>query len=419
MKLNFYKIKKPIFTALSPNTETDDILLALKLLLMPWKWRKGSERELLNEKLSDLMQGRTYVFESGRSAFLAILKCLNLPKESEVILQAYTCVAVPNSVIWAGLKPVYIDIDPYTFNMSARDLEEKISARSRVLLIQHTFGLPADMDKLLVIAKKHNLFVIEDCAHSLGSEYKEIQTGNFGDAAFFSFGRDKVISSVFGGFAVIRNDELAHKMELLYHECNEPSKKWIVQQLLQPIITFFAKKTYNILVGKIILWLSKRMNLLSKAVYPQEKYGQKPRFLLKKMPNALAILAMNQLAKLDKFNNHRRQIAKVYNQELKDLDFLTTPNINSDVTHIYLRYNILSARSEKLFGFAKKENIFLGDWYNSPIAPRGINYQAINYIPKSCPVAEEISAKSINLPTDIHVTKNDALRIAKFIKNAN
>ena len=115
----------------------------------------------------------------------------------EVLVQAFTCVAVPNSVLWAQATPVYADIDA-TLNIDPIDVEKKITNRTKAIIVQHTFGIPADMDALVALAKKHNILLIEDCAHSLGATYKGKKVGTFGDAAFFSFGRDKVVSSVFG-----------------------------------------------------------------------------------------------------------------------------------------------------------------------------------------------------------------------------
>ena len=128
-------------------------------------------------------------------------------------MQAFTCNAVPNPVLWAGLKPVYVDCDEKTFNIDKEDLKKKITPRSRVLIVQHTFGLPADMDAISEICRKNNLILIEDCAHSLGAEYKNKKVGTFGKAAFFSFSRDKVISSVYGGMAVTEDHELTKKIK--------------------------------------------------------------------------------------------------------------------------------------------------------------------------------------------------------------
>jgi len=400
---------KPIFTALSPNTEWDDVWLALKLIFQPWKWINGGAVKELEQKSREYLGVKhAFAFSSGRGALYAILSALELKPDDEVLLQAYTCVAVPNAVIWAGAKPIYVDIDAETFNMSAEDLEKKISPHSRILIIQHTFGMPADVDRLLEIARAHDLFVIEDCAHALGAEYKGRLVGTFGHAAFFSFGRDKVISSVFGGMAVTNSDIVAEKLSLIYNNTLEAGRQWTLQQLLQPRIAAKAKLFYNFLeLGKLILWVSRRIGLLSRSVERGEYQAGKPAFVGRKMPNALAELALRQFGKLERFNAHRREIVKIYENGLKT---------GSTVRPVPLRYILRLPQAAELIKKAKKENIFLGDWYNAPIAPRGVDYGKIGYEIGSCPEVERLASQSVNLPTDIHITEKDARRIIEFFK---
>ena len=204
---------KPIFTSLTPNAQAGDIFLNLFLLTSPGLWQRGKSITELEDEFRKFL-GTEYVFsfDSGRTSLFSILKALHLEQGSEVLLQSYTCVAVPDPVLWAGLTPVYVDIEKETLNMSAADLEKKITFKSKVLIIQHTFGFPADIEKLIQIAKSKGLFVIEDCAHALGATYSSSSSpeaskpvGSFGDAAFFSFGRDKAISSTFGSVVVTKN----------------------------------------------------------------------------------------------------------------------------------------------------------------------------------------------------------------------
>lgn len=408
---------KPIFTSLAPNTEADDVWLALRMLLKPWKFIKGGARKELEQKFRGWLGVQyAYAFESGRSCLYAILSSLELQPNDEVLIQAYTCVAVPNAVLWAGAKPVYVDIEEDTFNMSPSDLGKKITPHSKVLIIQHTFGLPADIENLLALAKKHSLFVIEDCAHALGAEYHWKKVGTFGNAAFFSFGRDKVISSVFGGMAVTNDEKIATRIQQFHENCKCPSRLWIFQQILHPIITSAVKITYNFGgIGKIILWLARHLHIISKAVYGVEKKGEKPAFVSRKMPNAIAKLALHQFAKLDRFNAHRQGVAKIYRHGVQ-LSGLKLPSETEGTRHIFLRYTIRLANAAELLVKAKKEKIFWGDWYRQAIAPEGVYYAKISYDPKFCPIAERSAGESLNLPTDIHIGEEEALRIIGFLR---
>src|SRR4030043_1069325 len=161
----------PISISLSPNTERDDVRLALKTIFRPWLWKRGKAILELEEEFKKYLGVKyAFSFNSGRSSLMAILKVLNLEKGSEVLLQAFTCNAAVNPIIWTGLKPVFVDVNEKTFNMDAEDLRKKITLRRdsgqapRVVMVQHTFGLSADMDEILEICQKNNLILIEDCA---------------------------------------------------------------------------------------------------------------------------------------------------------------------------------------------------------------------------------------------------------------
>src|SRR3989344_6189829 len=117
---------KPISISLSPNVEKDDVHLALGLIFRPWLWRRGKAIEKLESEFKKYLNVKYAVsFNSGRSSLFAILQSLNLEKNSHVFLQAFTCNAVPNPILWAGLNPVYVDCDKDTFNIDIKDLEAK------------------------------------------------------------------------------------------------------------------------------------------------------------------------------------------------------------------------------------------------------------------------------------------------------
>lgn len=355
-----------------------------------------------------------YLFESGRSALYAILKNLGLKEKDEVILQAFTCVAVPNAILWTGGKPIYADIDPQTLNMSLDDLESKITPRTRAVVVQHTFGFPADMRRIMEIAGRHNLLVIEDCAHALGAEYSGKPLGTFGDAAFFSFGRDKMISSVFGGIAVTNNDALGKALYAFRERMPDANLWWTAKQILHPALTAFIRSTHCRCagrIGRIFLRMALRCRIITKAVAAKEKRGGKPSWILRKMPNALAAFAYYQLQKLERFNAHRKKTALQYRELLPDF-----PPQAYHPDGIYLRYAARVRDKERLFLQAKKKDIFLGDWYSQGVAPAGVDYRAIGYDPRTCPNAEQAAKEVINLPTDIHVGEKQIERIVKVLK---
>jgi len=364
-----------ISCALSPNTEADDVWLAFRLLFSPWKWKRGTAVYKVEQRFGGVS------FNSGRSALLALLKSFGIGKGSEVIVQAFTCVAVPNSVRWAGAVPVFADIDE-TLNLDVADVEKKISKKTKAIIVQHTFGRPANIDGLIALAKKHNIFVIEDFAHTMSLPMR-------GDAAFYSFGRDKVLSSVFGGLAVISSELKSRNSELKkYHKTLEyPSYFWIFQQLMHPVAFSIILPSYRIGIGKILLVFLQKIHVLSFPVYNEEKFGRQPDIFPAKYPNALALILLHQLKKLERFTKQRKAISRVY---------------GSDIA--YLRFPKHVDNPKQIIAQAKKKGILLGNWYHNVVDPT-----PFGYVRGSCPHAEEAAAHIINLPT--RISHKDAKKV--------
>ncbi len=413
---------KPISISLSPNTEKDDIWLAFKLIFQPWRWKKGRAIKKLEERFKKYLKAKhSFSFNSGRSAFLAILESLDLNQGDEVFLQGFTCNAASNPIIWAGFKLVYVDCNKDDFNIDPENLRLKINRhknqgkRPRVVVVQHTFGQPADMDKILKICKENNLILIEDCAHSLGSSYKGKKIGTFGKASFFSFSRDKVISSVYGGMAVTDDKILGQKIRRLQQEWNQPSICWILQQLFHPVLmNWLILPTYRVL-GKYLLVLFQWLRILSKAVHWKEKRAKKPSYFPKALPNSLAVLAQKQFEKLNYFNDHRKKIAKFYFKNLKKPSF-ELPKKFKERKHIFLRFTVKHLQAHKIVREAWDNNLLIGDWYQTPIAPDDTKLEKVLYKKGSCPIAEELSQTTFNLPTHINISEKEARKIIKFLE---
>lgn len=400
---------RPISISLSPNVEKDDVLLCFKSKLRFWKWKEGEYIEKLEKAFKDyLMVPGAVSFNSGRSAFLAILESLGLSRGDEVLLQAFTCNAASNPIIWAGLRPVYVDVLGDTFNIDPSDLRKKISERSKAVVVQHTFGLPANIDEIAGICKEKGLFLIEDCAHSLGACYKGGKIGTFGEAAFFSFSRDKIISSVYGGIAVAKKGDLCNKIREFQKKISYPSRFWIIQQLNHPILlNYLILPTYSV-IGKYILIVFQWLKILSKAVDWKEKRGRKPGCFPKKLPNALAVLAFNQFNKLEKFNRHRKKVAEAYAREF---------GVSSSPESVFLRFSLRNKMAHKIIRDAWKNNLLIGDWYTTPIAPHDTKPDKVGYEKGSCPVAEKLAEETFNLPTHINIKDREIKKIVEFIKS--
>ena len=415
-----FKTFQPIASSLAPNYTIWDVLIASKCLFLPWNWRKlqkGKNSRKLERKFCGYISSKWAIsFDSGRSGLYAILKCLEIKDYDEIILQAFTTVALSNAIKWCGAKPVYIDIVKNTYNINPEKIEEKITDKTKAIIVQHTFGNSCEMDKIMEIARKHNLYVIEDCAHSLGAEYQNKKLGTIGDAAFFSFGRDKVISAVAGGMVTTNNNKLGEKIKEFRNQMSYPKKSLIIRQLFQPIITFKALKLYYFFnLGKIIMYLSTKMGIITKAYSKKERKNKRPENFPAKMPNALAEIVLHQMKLISKFNEHRINIAKLYQEKLSNNKNIILPKSTANSKNIFLWFTVLVENKKKLIKKARRKHIILGDWFPQAVGPIEVNLEKCDYKKGSCPVAEEVSLKCVNLPTHFRMNKGDVERVVEVI----
>ncbi len=403
-----------IAISLAPNFSKEDAMHALRYILTPWRLVNGKENEQLEKELSAVYGREVRTISSARWGLYLILKSLNLPENSGVAVQAFTCVSVPGPILWAGLKPLYVDIIPETLTMDPADLRKKITKNTKAVIIQHTFGMPAEMDELLKVARENNLIVIEDCAHTIGSRYDAKLLGTFGEAAVISFGRDKAISSVFGG-AVIVSDSLSNKINDVMDELPSANAGWVLQQLMHPVIFELLVKPFYFFggLGKAALVLCQKLHIISKAIAPNEKKGGRPEFPASKFPNALASLARRQLQKIDTFNKKRKEAAGYYEQKLGRIS-VQLPNVPAKGEVFFLRYNLLVKNAKQLCRKARALKMILGDWYEV-VAPKDADLEAVGYLKGSCPIAERVATESINLPTNPGMSKKELEKVVTFI----
>ena len=405
---------KPILISISPNTDCSDIKLAFRLVFQLWRWQDGKSLSQLKNKLKSYLKASDcWLLNSGRTGLYLALKALDLKATDEVLCQAFTCVAVPNAISWAGAKSVFIDTQKNGFNLDVNDLKKKVTDNSQAIIVQHTFGRPDDLVTIKKICQQHQLILIEDCAHSLGAQYQGKPVGSFGDVTMLSFGRDKVISSIFGGALLTNNPVLTKKINQVVKDLKSPPNWWIFKQLLHPLAMavivplYFTLNLGKFSLGKGLLFLMQKLSLISWPVTKKEKQSQmdlKPRLL----PNALAVLALNQLKKLGNINRKRQQIAKIYQQAFK-----LSPEPEGSIN---IRFPVLVDKPPQLINNAKKAQILLGNWYCPVIAPQGVNLEKIGYQLGSCPHAEAVSQKVVNLPTHPQMTIKDANRVIKVVK---
>jgi len=176
---------------------------------------------------------RTIPASYGRMAFYYILQALRFPLGSEIVMPSLTFWVVPEMARVAGLRPVFVDVDPVTFDMTVDGFERAIGAKTVAVVPTHLWGLPCDMDEIVAVAHRHGIVVIEDCAHALGSTYHDRPAGTLGDAAFFSLQTIKPLNTYGGGMAVVRDPDVARRVADIANAAPLPDVRMVKRKLWQ------------------------------------------------------------------------------------------------------------------------------------------------------------------------------------------
>lgn len=431
----------------APNEAWDDALVSLKLLFQPWRWRRGKEIKEAKKKLLQKFQfpispkveqvhfragnsqknfqypitdNQYHVsfFLTGRTALYHLLQSLNLSANDEVIVQGFTCEAVILPILANNLTPVYVDIESQTFSLDPIELQKKITGKTKVVVLQHTFGLmPVNRTKVLSIIRRSKLVLIEDIAHG----YNETLIGSLkrdkieNHSLLVSFGRSKALSSVFGGAIITNRTDIASKLKEVEERLSFPSILFILRLLVYKPLSVFIKNTYEIGVGKLVHKTIQTLKLLIPEITQKEKDGYYDFLLDKAYPNGLAVLLLHQLSKYEQIQKNRALICGLYRKNLKSK--IKNPNKFQILNSALLRYPILAENRDEVLRQAVKHKIFLGNWYNQVVAPKSVYLVKMKYKKGVCPTAEELCKKIINLPTNI--SRSEALKVVGLIKAWN
>lgn len=407
---------RTIFTGYAPTEGRAQMLIAAKQFL-PWKWPywRGDSHVLTIETWLKTYFGGAYVHtvDSGRTALQILIETQKLKPGDEVLVQAYTCLVVVNAIRWAGGTPVFVDVTT-DFTMDPYDAARKITPRTRVLLIQHTFGIPADTTALMRLAAKHSLFTIEDCAHALGVR---TNTGNLlgttAAAAIISFGSDKVISASRGGAVITKDKKLAKALSKRIKALPVIPISYLIPHLLRVIWFYFGKNTYHFGFGKWLMAITAKLGLSNRIIYANEKIGANQKPFPTKWPNALAALIEQQIKALDRIQTKRASQTNRYFHEIVNPAFVVTAAVTNSPL---LRVPALVTNPTAWHQAAQQQGIHLGNWYDTVIAP-AIPTEISGYLPGTCPTAERLAAQSINLPTGPWLSNADQARVIAFINS--
>jgi len=277
----------------------------------------------------------------GRMAFYYILEALDFPPGGEIVFPALTFWVMPEIARQAGLTPVFADVDPVTFNMTAKALRSVVTTRTVAVVATHLWGLPCDMDDILSIAARHGLAVIEDCAHALGALYHGRPVGTFGDAAIFSFQTFKPLNAYGGGIAVVRDPALATRVARLAAAEPAPSPKRVKQRLWHGRVMRLATRP-DVFKWTLfpLLYAGSRLRwsldmYFWEAIRPLDPLPDDYR---ERLSNVQAAIALEGLARLDEWNAARQQHANRMTELLDGVRGIRVPFVPPGRTHVFYQY---------------------------------------------------------------------------------
>lgn len=351
----------------------------------------------------------------GRMAFYYILKALDLPAGSEIIFPALTFWVMPELARAAGLRVVFADIDPRTFTLDPAALERAITPQTRAVVPTHLYGLPCDMDPILAIARRHQLKVIEDCAHALGATWHGQQAGSLGDAAIFSFQLLKPLNAYGGGMAVTNDSALASRIEAVARVEPWPDEKALMKKLflgrvqriaIRPGV--FTRSLYPVLwVSSYIsanpdvyLWESIRPLMPMPPSYPE------------RFTNVQAAIALEGLAHLDDWTRRTVAHAEIVTRELRGTA-VETPYMPADRTHVFYQYAIYAPNRDEVVKRCIRHGVDV-ESLHVDVCTR-LPLFGTGHAP--APGAER-AAETIQLPIYSSLEDSEVVRVASVVRDA-
>jgi len=300
---------------------------------------------------------------SGLDALILALKAFEFEKGDEVIVPSNTYIATILAILQNNLKPVLVEPNIQTYNIDPTKIEEKITPRTKAIMVVHLYGQVCEMDPILKICKKYNLKLIEDCAQAHGATYKGTKAGSFGDFGAFSFYPTKNLGCLGDGGGITTNsEELIEKIKCLRNYGSNT-------------------KYYNEIIG-----------------------------FNSRLDEVQAGFLSIKLAKLDKINQHKNRLAKIYHENLKG-DFIK-PVIDASYYHTYHIFNIRHEKRDELKEFLLKHEIKTEIHY--PVAPH--KQKALQRIIEGdYKISQEIHATTLSLPISYFHSEDDVAKVAETL----
>ena len=347
----------------------DEVMPNLQRVLDKANFILGEEVELFEDKFAAYCGAEHGVgVASGTDALHLALRAFNVGPGDEVITAANTFIATAMAISYTGATPVFVDVSPHDYNIDVALIERAITPRTKAIIPVHLYGLPADMDSILSIARRHELVVIEDAAQAHGAKFRGVPVGSIGDAGCFSFYPGKNLGAYGdGGIVVTNNREVVERLRRLRHYGQ-------------------AVKNQHSMVG-----YNSRLDTLQAAV------------LLAKLNH------------LEQWNGKRRAIARRYRKLLAESDVVLPSDTNERI-HVYHLFVIQNANRDELMAHLQQRQIYCGIHYPTPV-PESPPYRSARTVPDGVPISSSLARQILSLPIYPELTDEQVNLVADGISN--
>jgi perosamine synthetase len=402
----------------SPSFSLNDALTSARLIARPPE-DAPKVREFEQSFARFIGVKHAIMTPSARYAFYLILQAYDLGPGDEVVIPGLTYFAIPSIAVTAGVRPVFADVGLTTHVLDPAAFEAAITPKTRAVVPTHLYGTPCDMDAINRIAKAHDIKVIEDCAQSTGARYKGRRVGSLGDAAYYTFGLTKNMTTLTGAMVTTDDDAVAARIRKVI-DAGTPaalarSRKEAVVGLAMKVATH--PFVYPLTLHPAIVLGNK---LGEDPIH--ERFGE-PEVLYKELPDSFqrnrpravqAAVGLQQLARVEQLNGARSRNGRFLDEHLAHVPHLTVPSYPGAAEPIYMSFVVHHARRDDLMAALRKRGVdtttgYMNDCSDHPLFPE---------FRRPCPNAATIKAEQLHIPVHPSLDDRDLAHMVEAVRSA-
>ncbi len=402
----------------SPSFSPAEAVIAARCLAIPPE-DAPAVRAFEREFASYIGAKHAVMTPSARYAFYLLLGAMGVGPGDEVVIPGLTYFAIPSMAVTAGVTPVFADVGLTSHVLDPAAFEAAITPRTKAVVPTHLYGTPCDMDAINAIARKHGIKVIEDCAQSTGARYKGIRVGNLGDAAYYTFGLTKNITTLSGAMITTNDDAVAAFCRDQIDSSSPAGLKKAAKEAVTGLAMMVA--TYPLLYPFTLHQAIRFGNLLGKDPIhdrfgePEVLYAELPKSFRSSRPRAVqAAVGMKQIERIEALNGARVRNGRTLDEHLAHVPGLTVPTYPADAEPIYMSFVVHHARRDKLMKALLRRGVdtttgYMNDCSDHPLFPA---------FRRPCPNAATIKREQLHIPVHPTLDRRDLAHMVEAVRSA-